>query len=81
MVFNIPDHVLQEAGLTANEALVELACSLFNSQRLSLWSAAQLAGLSRTEFEGELLKRKIPIYRPSVDDFQQDLHTLRRLGL
>ena len=75
----IPDEVLREAGLSEREALIEIACRLFDIGKLHLWPAAQLAGLTRTEMEGELIKRNIPIYRPTLQDLEDDLATLRHL--
>jgi predicted HTH domain antitoxin len=80
MVLNIPDSLLREAGLTEEEALIEFACRLFQGERLTLWQAASLARLSRVQFEDQLLKRAIPIYRPTLDDFEEDLRTLRHLS-
>lgn len=81
MPLTIPDDVLESAGLTEAEARVEIACRLFDAQKLSLWPAAQLAGMSRVEFEGELRKRKIPIYRPTVEDLQEELAAMKKLGI
>jgi predicted HTH domain antitoxin len=67
--------------MTAEEARVEISCRLFDAGKLDLWPAAQLAQLSRVEFEEELRRRKIPIYRPTVADFKADLETLDRLGI
>jgi predicted HTH domain antitoxin len=75
----IPDHIVQEAGLSERAVLIELACRLFDIGKLPLWPAAQLAGLTRTEMEGELMERKIPIYRPTVEDLANDLAALERL--
>ena len=69
------------AGLTEREVLIEIACRLFDMGRLHLWPAAQLAGLTRVEMEGELMKRKIPIYRPTVEDVEEDVETMKRLGI
>lgn len=80
MGVHIPDDILKQAGLSEREALVEIACRLFEAEKLTLWQGAQLAGLSRVEFEGELRKRKIAIYRPTAEDFAQDLDSLKRLG-
>ena len=77
----VPDEVLRQAGLSEREALVEFACRLFDAGRLGLWSAAQLAGLDRNGMEDALLERKIPIYRPTVEDLAQDLATLDGLGI
>ena len=50
----IPDEVLQETGLSEREALMEIACRLFDIGKLPLWPAAKLAGLTRSEIEAEL---------------------------
>jgi predicted HTH domain antitoxin len=75
----IPDEVLREAGLSERDAVVEIACRLFDAGRLALWPAAKLAGLSRSEFEQALGARKIPIYRPTVQDLTDDLAALEQL--
>ena len=76
---SIPDEVLKEAGLDEHEALVEFACRLFDAGRLTLWSAAKLAGLDRNGIEDALLERGIPIYRPKPSELEEDLATLIRL--
>ena len=76
----ISDEVLEKAGLTEQEARMELACRLFDIGKLALWPAAQLAGMSRVEFEGTLMSREIPIYRPTLEDLEHDVATLKRLG-
>jgi predicted HTH domain antitoxin len=80
LTLSLSDEVLQQAGMTADEARIEIACRLFDAEKLALWPAAQLAQLSRVEFEDELMKRKIPIYRMTVEEFEKDLETLRQLG-
>jgi predicted HTH domain antitoxin len=75
----IPDDVLQQTGLTERELLIELACKLFDLEKLHLWPAAKLAGLSRMEMVSELRKRDIAIYRYSEEDFAQDLATIEHL--
>lgn len=79
MPLTLSDEVLKQAGMTAEEARVEIACRLFEAEKLALWPAAQLARLSRVEFEEELSARRIAIYRVSVDEFQSDLEALRQL--
>jgi predicted HTH domain antitoxin len=81
MVLNLRDDILKQAGLTEREALIEFACRLFDAGKLHLWPAAQLAGLSRVEMEEQLFLRKIPVYRPTVEDLRDDLATLDRLGI
>jgi len=76
----IPDDVLRQAGITEREAVLELACRLFETGRLTPFFAARLAGLSQPDFEDVLLEKKIPIYRYSEDDLRDDLRTLRQPG-
>jgi predicted HTH domain antitoxin len=78
---HIPDGVLERAGVTEQEALLELACRLFEIGRLSLFFAAKLAGMSRPGFEDALLDRKIPIYRYDEEDLRQDVETLKEAGI
>lgn len=79
MPLTINDEVLKAAGLTEREALIEFACRLFDAGRLALWPAAQLAGLSRVEFEGELLARSLPICRIDEAYWAQELASLKNL--
>jgi predicted HTH domain antitoxin len=72
MVIHVPDDILRQAGLNEHDALVEFACRLFDAERLDLFGGARLAGLSRTEFEAELRARRIPIYRPTLQDVEDD---------
>jgi len=74
----IPDEVLQEAGMTGDDALLELALRLFETGRLSLPSAARLARLDRSAMEDALLAHRIPVYKPAVEDFINDLDALQR---
>lgn len=77
----IPDEVLRQAGLSQREALVEFACRLFDAEKLSLWSATQLAQLDRNSMEDALLERGISIYRPTTEDVKRELEILDRLGI
>ena len=80
MCLVLPDEILRAAGVSEQEARVELACALFAAGRLSLWPAAQLAGLSRAEMEDALAARKIPVYRPTLEEVLGDAEKLRRAG-
>jgi predicted HTH domain antitoxin len=59
---------------------IEIACRLFDANKLALWPAAQLAGISRAEFEDELAQRNIPVFRPTIEDLELDLRNLSKLG-
>jgi predicted HTH domain antitoxin len=79
MPATIPDEVLQLAGWSEREALLEIACWLFDKEKLPLWPAAKLAGMSRGEFEQELGKRKIPIYRITPAELREEVAALERI--
>ncbi len=72
MTLHIPDDILTEAGLTEQEALVELACRLFDAGRLAKSSAARLCVMDRPSFEAELRRRGLAVYRTTLEDYEQD---------
>lgn len=80
-VLTIPDDLLREAGLSEKDALVELACRLFDAGKLTLHSAARLAGLDRGQMEDALLERSMPIFRPSAAEVADDLANLKDLEI
>lgn len=75
----ISDETLRHAKLDEHEARVEIACLLYKAERLDLWPAAQLAGLSRVEMEDELMRRGIAVHRPTVEEVRADLESLQPL--
>lgn len=75
----IPQDILDSARLTLDDLKVEIAISLYTQGRLSIGKARELAGMSLWEFRQLLASRRIsPHY--NVDDFEEDLTTLRELG-
>jgi predicted HTH domain antitoxin len=81
MALTISDDVLRQARLSEREARVEIACHLFDIGKLELWPAAELAGLTRVEMEGELRGRGIAIYCPTVQELRADVESLKWLGI
>ncbi len=81
MALTIGDDLLAEAGLSERDARIEIACRLYDAGKLAMPAATRWAGLSRTQFEAELLRREIAIFRPTGEDLKQDLKTFQRLGL
>lgn len=80
MPVTIADDVLRQAGLTEREALIEIACRLFDADRIDKLAACRLCGLSRVEFESELTQRGLPWIRVDYD-LREDLRTLEHLTL
>ena len=74
----IPDDILEAAGLTEQECLIELALHLYAQRRLAFGQALRLSGLNRVEFENELARRDISLY--STEDLEHDVATLKELG-
>jgi predicted HTH domain antitoxin len=79
MPLTIPDEILVAAHIAELELKRELALALFQQERLTLGRASSLAGMSPPEFQRLLANRRIPIHY-GVEDFEQDLRTLRQMG-
>ena len=79
MPLTIPDDLLAAAGLDERNAPIEIACRLYDAGKLSMSGATRWTGLMRAEFEEELLRRGLAIFKPTTADLQQDLETLKRL--
>jgi predicted HTH domain antitoxin len=75
----IPDGLLQSARISEAELRQEIAILLFQRDKLTLAQASRFAELSRLQFQHLLASRQIPIHY-DVPDFEEDLHTLQRLG-
>ncbi len=75
MVVNIPDQILEQAGLSSNELLLKVAILLFQEEKLTLAQASRLAAIHQSEFQRELASRQIPIHY-GVEDLDRDLETL-----
>lgn len=76
MPLSIPDRVLQQMGLSEREALVEVACRLFDANKLGKADAGSMCGLSRVEFEAELLARGLPLVHIDEEWIEQERRSL-----
>lgn len=79
MGLTIPDDVLQAARMSEVELRQEIAVFLFAQDKLTLAQAGRLAGIDRLKFQHLLASRGISVHY-DVEDFEQDLATLRGLG-
>jgi predicted HTH domain antitoxin len=75
----IPDTLLQSARMSEAELRQEIAVLLFQRDKLTLAQASRFAHLSRLQFQHVLASRQIPVHY-DVIEFEEDLHTLHRLG-
>ena len=78
MVFNVPDPILQQAGVSPSEILLKLAILLFQEDRISLGQASKLADLHMVEFQKELARMNIPIHY-GQEDYQNDKQIVKNL--
>ena len=76
----ISDEIVQATQLTPEEFQQEIALYLFQTGRLTIGYASQLAHMSVYAFRQLLRQRGIPLYSYDVEDLELDLHNLRELG-
>jgi len=76
----ISDEILQASQLTPGEFCQEIALHLFQTGRLTLGYASQLAGMRPNAFRQLLQQHQILLYSYDVEDFELDLENLRELG-
>ena len=75
----IPRDILQSARMSSGEIKKELALILFQQQKISFGKAKELAGLNMWSFQQLLGDRGIDMHY-DVEDFDQDLQNLEKLG-
>ena len=75
----IPDNILRAANISALELRREIAILLFQQERLTLGRASEFAGMSQLEFQRLLARRHVAVHY-DVEEFNDDLDTLRKLG-
>ena len=75
MALTISDDLLTSVRMSDNELLVDVACFLYDKERLSFGRAAKLSGLNQLQFQKELAKRDIYI-KYTIDDYNTDLRNL-----
>ena len=73
MTITLPDYPAL-AAMGESEILLDLACGAYAAGHLSRQSAADLAGVSRYDFDQALYARRIPSYDEEM--LAQDLETL-----
>lgn len=76
----ISDEIVKAARLTPAEFLQEVAVHLFDTGRLTVGYAAQMAQMDQAAFRALLKQRKIPLYSYDIEDFETDVKSLRELN-
>ena len=80
MPVTITDDMLHSAGLSEQEAKLEIACRLYDAGKLTLPEASRWAGASRTELESALLARGLPLIRVDESYWRAEVDNMQRLG-
>lgn len=75
----VPDEMLTATRMTEAEMRQEIAVMLFQKEKLTLAQASRFAGIHRIAFQHLLASRHIPMHY-GVEDFQQDIKSLREMG-
>jgi len=76
----IPGKILDEAGLSRSEFLIDLAVYLYDKERLTMGQARKLAGLDQLAFQKALADRNVNIHY-DVEDLHEDLRNLKQAGV
>ena len=79
VAIEIPQEVLHATRMTLADLKRELAICLFRQGKLSFGKAREMAGVPPWSFQQLLGSRAIPVHY-DVEEYQQDLSTLRELG-
>ena len=78
---HVPDDVLKRLGGTERQALVEIACRLYETRTLALDEAARFAETTLEVFAEACAARRIPVYWVTEEDLASDLRTLQQTGV
>ena len=79
VVIEIPREIIHATRMTPQALKRELALYLFQQGKLSFGKARELAEMTAGEFQQLLGSRGIPIHY-DVEDYEQDLATLKEMG-
>ena len=75
----IPDSLLEAAHMSESEFRQEIAILLHQKEKITLAQASRLAEMDRLQFQHLLASRGLTVHY-GIEDFEQDLATLRGLG-
>ena len=79
MNVEVHDELLRGLNVSPQRLQLEAAIGLYTSDDVTLGQAAAIAGISQSELLHELGRRGVCVHY-DVQEFEQDLQTLERLG-
>ena len=80
-VLNVPDDLLRRLGPNDHDALMEIACRLYETNRLKFDEGARMVGVDLTTFSAACASRRIPVYWYESEDLESDLDNLNKMRL
>lgn len=80
MTLTIPDQIAEQAGIDEASAMKELVCSLLIHKKITMGQARRMAGIDRWTLSEWMKELKIE-HDYDVEDFRQDMQTLKELGV
>jgi predicted HTH domain antitoxin len=78
MTVTVPDELVHRGELSADDVRLDLALGLYVSHHATLGMAAELAGVSQSDFLDQLGKCRIPVHYDPVD-LESDIRNLSRI--
>ncbi len=75
MILSIPDNILLQANISADQFRTEIAVFLYRQQMLSIGQARKIAQLDLISFQKELGKRGVNIHY-NIAELEKDLKNL-----
>ncbi|MEZ5387721.1 MAG: UPF0175 family protein [Prosthecobacter sp.] len=79
MTLTMPLPALLEQKMEPQSAKLHFAVGAFAAEEITLGQAAEIAGVSQTEFMRELARRRIPLHYER-EDFAEDLQAIAKLN-
>jgi len=79
ITLDLPDSLNQTENFNQSDWLREIACALFQQERISLSRASKIAGIEPIDFQKLLSDRGICVHY-DVEDLEQDVQRLRERG-
>jgi len=77
MLVNIPDVITNVKSVSQDDIVLALAIQLYVDEEVSLAKAAEIAGMTRFEFQKLLADKNIPL-RYNSEDLEREMETVKK---
>lgn len=79
MTIEIPDHIAVRAHATERDVLIDVLALQVHRRQMFKHEASGILGISRDEFDHELMKRGLPTHTITAEDYREDIVALESL--